>query len=885
MKTPAWRRYLTFWRTNISVDVDDELQFHADMRVEEFVARGMSEDDARRAVATRLGDLASAKSECVELGQVRATHARRANFFDGLRADARYAMRSLARTPGWTAVALLTIALGVGATTTVFSVADALLLRTFPFENTTRVYLARRQFEIRGDVVPVALPFGIARVWRERAQTIEAASRAGGGGSAEWGTGADVVTVTTGSMDPDFLAFAGVHPIVGRVREANELSEDGPAAVLLSEQFWRRQYGAATDVIGKTVALRGRPSIVVAVTPASFTIPDFRAKRADVYILTPPSAAATGAVFVRLKPGVSPAAATQELEAIMQRAQLPDVRPVPMPMPLHLTRPQDWLAIRQPLTMLTVAVGLLLLVACTNVVHLLLARGASRQRELAVRYALGAGRLRLLRQLVTESVVLAGVGGLLAVGVGALGLRVLASLRPAAMNALTYISIDTRVVTIASILAVLCGLAIGLLTALRSAHRDLGVSLRVGAASTARAGRRLRSSLVVGEIALSATLLVGALLLIHAVYDLQRTKLGFDVTGLYSLRFPVSRGMQPPARDAYASTVIDRVRAIPGVSSAVATEAPWPRGFVAIAAFETPEGPEVTPESASGSMATNTVTPDYFSVLGIPLIAGHMFDAGSAQRNEVIISTALAHQVWPNADPIGRRFRNAVSKSRGVIEPWQTVIGVVPDVIRDLTNSDANPGLYRPKNQAPGANPPFSNDVALVVRVRDEDAAARLERFTKSAQLGTAAVTMTNLRSLLDETMAEPRFTMRILAGFAMLGVVLAAIGLFGVISYGVGQRTREIGVRMALGATRRSIARLVVGDGVRLAVVGTVLGLAGAAAGTRLIQSLLFGVSRFDAFAFGFGAVLLLVISTIACVIPTLRATHIDPAVAVRVD
>jgi putative ABC transport system permease protein len=886
-KTPAWRRYLTFWRADIADDVADELAFHTEMRIKEYMARGLSEEDARSAVTARLGDVDAARVECIELGHVRETHARQADVLDGLRADVRYALRSLGRSPGWTAVALLTIALGVGATTAVFSVADTLLLRPFPYRDASRVFMARREFYIDGNTVPVGVPFGMVLEWRKYAHTIEGAVLVSSGGLSRLGVGSDAVDVHVARVDTSFLAFAGARPVIGRNFNADEAAPTGPGAVMLTEQFWRRQFGGSHDVVGTVIQVDNTPRTIVGVVPASVSIPDFRAERADILFPVADDAKIGGPVLVRLEPGVSATTATAELASILKHANLPDLRPVPMEMPLRLTRPQDWLAIRQPIVMLAGAVALLLLVACTNVAHLLLARGAARQRELAVRHALGAGRSRLLRQLVTESIVLAAIGGALAVFVGWAGLHLLAAARPTHRDfvALTYVSANRGMVAIASSLAILCGLSIGLLAALRTAHRDLGLGLRLGAASVSHAGRRLRGSLVVGEVALSATLLVGALLLIHAVFDLQRTHLGFDARGLYAVSFSMSNETTLAERAGFGAILRERAAAVPGVKSATLADAvPGGRGFHMIALFETP-GHEVSPTDASGAVAMYAVAPDYFSMMGMPLLAGRTFDAGSRERNEVIISATLAHQVWPDGIAIGRQLRNGVAKSRGADEAWQTVIGVVPDVVSSLVEGPASAGFYHPLVSSVG--PGFMSGITLIVRMQDgdADAAARLKQFAAAVQPGKSPPTISNVREGIDDTMAEPRFIMRILVTFALLGVMLAAIGLFGVISYSVGQRTREIGVRMTLGATRPSIARLVVGDGIRLALVGIGVGLLGAVAATRLIQNLLYGVPRLDPFSFSLGAVLLLAVSIIACVVPMLRATGVDPAVAVRVD
>lgn len=900
--TPSWRRYLTFWRGDIARDVNDELRFHTEMRVDEFMARGMTEAEARRAVAERLGDVDAAKAECIDWGLVRETHARRASVIDGLLSDVRYALRALARTPGWTAIALLTIALGVGATTTVFSVADSLIVRTFPYPNASRVFIAQRQFTINGDVVAVSLPFGMSTVWREKARTIEDAVLAGGGFPELFGSGADTLTANVSFVEPGFIAFAGAHLVIGRVPKQDELTPS-THLMFITEQFWRRQYAASPDVIGKTVKVRGDDWTIVGVVPASLTVPNFRAPRSDVLAIAAPDQQVNSAVLVRLKPGVSREAATAELEAIMQHADLQDVRAVPMPMPLRLKKPEDWLAIRRPLVMLTGAVALLLLVACTNVAHLLLARGAARQRELAVRHALGAGRSRLIRQLVTESVVLAIIGGALAAIVGWAGLHLLMALKPddREFNALTYVSTNHAVLSIASALAILAGVAIGVIAALRSAHRDVAVALRIGAASSAHTARRLRSLLVVGEVALSAMLLVGALLLVHALFSLEHESLGFDARGLYGIEMRLPRGMAPAARDAFAAEARDRIAAMPGVSDAIVSgRVPGGRGFTFIGAWETPDHPRDTRES-DGGFDDYAVTARYFSMLHMRLLAGRTFDEGSYERNEIIVSQSFANVVSPGRSPLGLRVRNATARTRSGIhvipgqkpappapdEPWKTIIGVVPDVVTSFGQHPVTGMFYHPLAPQGSTSPAGFGlpRATVIVRIAHPSALGRVSAFASALAPNGGSATVTNVRETIDATLAEPMFVMRLLVAFAALGVVLAAIGLFGVISYSVSQRTREIGVRMTLGATRGSIARLVVGDGVRLALAGIVLGLGGALVATRLIASVLFGVSRFDPFSLGAGAALLLAVAVIACVAPMLRATAIDPAIAVRAE
>jgi putative ABC transport system permease protein len=889
--TPAWRRYLRFWRSNIDADVDDELRFHTQMRVAEYMARGMSEADARRAVAERLGDVDAARAECIEQGRLREVHARNADFVDGLRSDLRYGLRSLGRAPAWTAVALLTIALGVGATTTVFRVADMLLLRPIHYPNASRIFIARRAMMIGGARAYAPIPVAALSEWRSHAHTIEAAEPFRSLGF-DFGDSTDATSISASMIDTAFLAFAGAHPIIGRNFVAAETAPGGPRAVLLSESFWRRQYGASSDVIGKIARLDGQPFTIVGVLPSSLAIPQFRIEPADVWLpLVVQNAPFVNGIIVRLRPGLSPDAATAELDTLFQRAKLGEPHGLPrglaaprmMPMRLVLTRPEEDLKNRQSLVMLVCAVGLLLLVACSNVAHLLLARGASRQRELAVRHALGAARSRLVRQLVTESLLIAALGAVLAVAVGWIGLVIFSSIRPADMVAMAYVSTGRGVLTIASALAIGGGLTIGVLAALRTAGRNIGVSLRSGGIATTLRAAKLRTALVIGEVALSATLLVGALLLTHAVVALQHIRVGFDARGLYGLIFQMRRGSTPAEHAAFAAEIQNRAVQIPGIEgAALAGAAPQPHYWRMLTALETPE--RAASEANTEGTATNSVSPDYFAMMRMPLLAGHTFDDGSAERNEAIVSLSLARQLWPNESPLGRRFRNGLPAPDGSHEPWKTVIGVVPDMVQDLLEGPGREAIYAP---LVAADPPSfaGNSFTLLVRLRSGVPPSAVDRLAAAIAPGSSRPVIMNVRESIDKSMAEPRFFMQVLATFAALGVLLAAIGLFGVISYTVGQRTREIGIRMTLGATRTSIARLVISDGLRLAVIGIALGLLGATAATRLIQSSLYGVSRLDPLSFALGAVVLLFVAVGACAAPMWRATAVDPVIAVRAD
>ncbi len=863
------------------------MRVHVEMRIKELRSLGMSETEAETEALRLFGDAEAYRVYTALRAARRARRGAVMTWVDGTLQDIRFAVRSLRRSPGWTVVALLTMALGVGASTTVFQVADALLIRPIAYRDAARVFRVCREVTLGQESLCFgSLSLDGIRRWRANNRTIESIVRFDGGGRT-LGPADRAASIDVGLIDADFLPFTGKQPVIGRNFAADEVSPGGQPVLLLSEGLWRREYGASPDVLGTVVQVDSVRCTIIGVMPASVSLPDFQGGNPEIWmpLASDPLVRIRGAsgVAVRLKPGVDRKAAEAEVAAVY--AQAPE-DPVPTGLlwRWRLTRPQDHLGIRDSLVMIAGAVGLLLLIACANVVHLLLARGAARERELAVRHALGAGRSRLIRQLVAESMLLASAGGVLAILIARGGLWLLGLTHPADMSMLSFIATRNEVVSMASVLSLVAGLAIGIIAGLKSAHRHLAQSLRASASSAPLSSRRLRGSLIVGEVALSTTLLVGALLLIHAVVDLERTPLGFNPDGLYTVGF-MAKGClgtalacieTPETRRSLAARLRERGAQIPGaVAITIArdaisgTSSPYP--------FQTPE------QSTTGGnlvpTALNEIAPDFFDVMEIRLIAGRTFDAGSAARNEVVVTRSLAARLWPGESPIGHRLRRATPYPDGVIQAWQTVVGEAPDVVRRLVDG-AEPGLYLPlDNTRP--NP----GTALIVRVRGQDPSAALRELATSIAGNEMRVRITNVQQRLDQSIADPQFVMLILATFASLGVVLASVGLFGVISYAVGQRTREIGIRMTLGATRAVIARLVVGDGLRFATVGVALGLAGATAATRLIQSMLYGVSRFDAISFALAAAAVLVTSLVACAVPMVRATGIDPAITLRAE
>lgn len=793
--------------------------------------------------------------------------------------DSVFAVRGFRRSPGWTALMLLTIALGVGASTAVFSVADAFLIRPLAYRDATRVYAVSLQGKAQTRTLP--FPAAVVREWRNSARTVEAAAAYGGQPSALLRRELDDVSVTTAIVDTSFLPFTGARPLIGRNFNADETAENGPAAIMLAEDFWRRQFGGSPDVLGKSVRLdvggdpSSRPSIIVGVVPASVFLPDFQFEKPEVWLPLGDRERVRGTA-VRLRPGVSPEAARAELNAILDRVGGVGPSFQRLEPQVRLSRPQDELPFRQALILLTGAVILLLLIACSNVSHLVLQRGLSRERELAARHALGADRGRLVRQLVTESALLGLAGGALAVVVGWGTLEVLDALRPPTLPALSYLSTRHGVVPLAAGLGITLALAVGVLGGLRAAHGHLGQSLRSGTSSVSPAHRRLRGTLVTGQIALSTALLAGAILFIRVVFDLSRVDVGFDARDLHAVSFrdrDLNKQPSPADLIAFARMVRDAGERQMG-SRNLTIAASATSGLSFESAFESRERPGAL--GSSGFTGLNFVAPDYFAVMRMPLVAGRVFDEGSLSRNEVIVSRSLARQLGDDRGVLGREFR--FGDKEGGIEPWRTVVGVVPDLVDDRLDRQPKPMLYRPY---PGSVP----GTTLIVRLPRKDAGDVLQRFAKSVQPGPLTWQVSDLHEEVKQSMAEPRFTMTVLVVFAASGVLLAAIGLFGVLSYTLALRTREIGVRITLGATRRNIAGLFVRDAMSQAALGAAIGLAGAVAVERLTQMSFYGVAGFDMMTGIVAVMSILVASVAASVGPLFRAMKVDPAVAIRPD
>jgi len=796
--------------------------------------------------------------------------------------DLKYALRTLGRQKGWTAVATVTLALGIGANTAVFSVVNDLLLDPLRYPNPNQLVLIMRSNPKSGLAITPTRKMRDA--WRANAHSFTAFEGVSADDATISGTGIEPRVIRVARADPTLFAFAGAKLVAGRTFRGDESTPGAAPVAVVSEKFARAQFGDTRSALGKTFKLDTTFYSVVGVVRDDLRLPTFN-DHADVLTpLMPDVAYYAGPVVARLKPGVSIEAGQKELRAIADN--LDDFDQMKSTFVITARRPGSMGSTRETVVLLAWSVTLLLLIACANVAHLLLARAAAREREIAVRASLGAGRAQIIRQLLTESMLLAAGGCALGLFVGTLGLRLIVSLRPHNINELSNAHIDARVLSVTILVSAITGIAFGLTAAIHSVRSGSFAILRSSTGGTAGKSRhRLRSLLVVSEMALSVILLVGATLLIRTVINLHRIDPGFDTTNLYALPFslPRSRYRDTVTREAFATQLLERARRLPGYEAVtVADNVPTRLGIV-VGTWEA-EGstPRPGPSGQGGFTAANTVRPEYFSMMKMRFLAGHSFEDGAKERDELIISESLANQLWPNANAIGKRLRVANSGPGGKPSSWSVVIGVVANAsMMSLHDSRNTPAVYYPTKTGLG----WSGTTLIVRASPGHSPYADLRRLSLALDPNLAPPTVLRVSDLLDATVASQRFMMALLTTFALLAVCLSAIGLYGVIAYMVSQTTREIGVRIALGATRMDIVRLVMFHGAGLAAAGLVIGLAGATWGVGLLSKTLYGVQPTDPTSFGLGALALLSVAVLACLVPTRRAVLVDPVIAMRAE
>jgi putative ABC transport system permease protein len=866
-------------------DLADELNAHLQTHIADNLRAGMTFDEARRQALMALGGVT----------QVSEAHRDRRTlpFVEKTMQDLRYALRMLVKTPGFSAVAIVTLALGIGANTAVFSLVSAVLLRSLPFPEANRLVL------LWDDVsAPTNGRFSLTEPTPADYKDWKAQSRSFSGMAAMM----QATYNLTGTAEPhkvegirttaNLFSVLGMQPLAGRMLTEADDQPDANAVVVLDARLWRSVFGGDPGVVGRTILLNGLPHTVVGVVPPDFQFPVTNAGLWVPARFTAQELAVRTSyvmyVVARLKSGVDLPTAQAEMATIAQRLALEypsnkGINAAVTPLHEHLTRQA-----RPAMVMLFGAVVLVLLIACVNVANLLLARAATRQKEMALRKALGAANARVVRQLLTESALLAAAGATIGIGLSTFTFRYLGRLVPGSLPSGTGPTLNVPVLIFSAALASLVVLAFGVGPALVASRVSLDAVLKAGAGRLAGAAgsQRVRHALVVAEISLTIMLLVGAGLLLRSYANVLAVPPGFEPSHLLIAETALSPSKYGtlPARSAFYSGVLDRVRALPTVTGAgYVNKSPLTfKGGRSVFAVE--GEPALRPEDIVRHLALNrSITPGYLQALGVPLVRGRYLDARDRDGAPltIVVNEQYATAHWPNQDPIGRRIRIPLPDV-----PWFTVVGVVANVRQIGLDAPVEPEVYFPADQV-SVNIAFMWPQHLVVRTTGEPLAlaAAIRRAVADVDPNEPVANIRSMEQVFAADVLDRNTQMTLVAVFAALALVMASVGLYGVLSYTVTRRLPEIGVRMALGAQRSTVVAEIVRGALLLAASGIVLGTAGAFAATRLLTSALFSVSRTDPATFAATGLLVLVMSLVASAVPAFRGAGVDPTVALRAE
>ena len=857
-------------------DVAEELRQHLDDQYRELRAAGASHDDALRAMAD---DVSAVRSKRFGLRP------------ELIAADVRYAFRTLRRNPGFAIVVLLTLALGIGANAAIFSVVNGVLLRPLPFRDADRLMVIWGDLK-RPGLNDIPASAGEYVDYRDRSHAFEQVSaydtvgfNLTGGGEPERVEGA-VVTTT-------LLPLLGASAQVGRTFVAAEDQPGRDDVVVLSHSLWTRRFSANPAIVGQTIAVDGRPTQVVGVMPAAFQFPDrgieiWKPFLLDAEALSDNNRGSHGyTALARLKGGISRQQAQADLNAVTAsfKAEHPGNYRNGFGATLRPLQEEIVGDTGRPLMVLLGAVAVVLLIACANVANLLLARAASRRKEIALRTALGASRGRLVRQLMTESVLVSAIGGLIGLGLAAWGVDLLIASAPDSIPRIQEVGVDLRVACFTALVSLATGLVFGLVPALRASRAPLNDALKEGGRAGGGGVHGFTGrALVVSEVALSLVLLIAAGLLIHSFTRLQDVAPGFDSSRLLTFRLslPESRYTTFQKGQSFFDEFFTGLRRRPGVRGVAAINALPFSGFGGSRSFHIEGREEKRPEDQTEEQL-RIVTDGYFAAMGIPIVTGREFTERDAlnQPRVAVVNDAMAKKHWPHESPIGKRVSFSTNEPE-----WYEVVGIAGNIKhRALENAD-RPELYVPYRQ-----PLFAGwtvrPMYVVARTSADPAStaamarheiARVDRDQPISDVRT-------MDQRIGRSLSSRRFSTVLLALFAGLALTLAAVGIYGIVAYSVTERTHEIGVRVALGAQRRDVMAMVVGQGMTMTIVGAAIGVAASAALARLMSSLLFGVSAVDPATFVAIPLLLIAVALAACYVPARRATRVDPLQSLRAE
>ncbi|MGB6875323.1 MAG: ABC transporter permease [Candidatus Acidiferrales bacterium] len=882
-----------FLRRKLDTQLDSELRFHVEQQTAGNIAAGMSPAEARRRALAQFGGLEYIKEETRD---ARGTH-----FIETFFQDVRYALRMLRKSPGFTAVAVLTLALGIGASTAVFSLVDVVLLKPLPFPHAERIVFPWR-------LPPHGLNLGFDKIpWgrfdflflSQESKTFEYLGAFQSDSFNLTGSG-DPVRLDGLRASAGFFSTLGVSPSLGRAFTQEEDYPGREHEVILSYALWRERFGADPGILGRTLELNGAPYTVIGVMPRGFAFPRAN-EMPSVFDFTSqcqlwvplalnhspliPNEPFGLAVVGRLRPGVTVAQAQAEMNLLGKSLEAQylnrkgwftsDVTPL-----THQVAGDT----RQPLLLILGAVGVVLLIACFNVASLLLTRSLARKRELTLRAALGAGRLRLICQVLTESIVLAGAGALAGILLAQCAIYFVKILGPSSIPRLGEMGLDIRVFVFALGVSLITGILFGLAPALGATQGNLVESLKEGGhrSSSSAAAQKARQSLVVSQIALALVLVIAAGLLTRTFYRLLTVDPGFRPVHVLTFKLSLSalKYSDPAHMVSFYRNALRQLQAMPGVQSAGITDIVPMGGATNATRLRIPGRTKADPSDipvANYSVAS----PGYFAAVGTPILRGRSFlESDTADSMPVtIISNTMAKKFWPGQDPLGKQVGPMSS-----LYPLATIVGIAADVKHISLREAPSPEMYVPYTQKVWV-PLLTMDAVLRTTQDPASISATARATVHSIDPDLPLADIEPLTDIVVDSMTGQRFAMLILGAFGAIALALAMIGMYGVISYGVAQRTQEIGIRIALGAQRRDVLQMVLGHGIRLAALGIGIGLAAAFGVTRLMGSFLYGVAATDPLTFVAVSLLLLAVALLACYIPARRAMRVDPMVALRYE
>ncbi|HLG98693.1 MAG TPA: ABC transporter permease [Bryobacteraceae bacterium] len=869
-----------FRKRHAERELDEELRGYMEMAVQEKMQLGMNRDDARRAVRLEQGTVEGTKEVVRSAGWE--------FFWETLLQDMRLGARMLRRSPGFTAVAAITLALGIGANTAIFSVVNAVLLQPLPYKDPSQLLFvleSKQGAEVSG------VSYRTFTELRDGSRAF--ASIAGLGGHALVLTGnGEPSEISTLAVTSEFFSVLAAEPLLGRVLLAEDGQRGAAPVVVLSESLWRNRFGADSAIIGRSIVLDMRPYTVIGVMPASFHSP-FRNQPNQIWIplaqdpvygvwMTRPPQEHWMAVIARARPNVSFAQAQSELDAV--GARVADEFPAEKGWAIKIQPLQQTITgdVKLPLLLLLGAVGLVLLIACANVANLLLSRATSRSREIAIRIALGAGRKRIASQLLAECAILGLLGGLIGMLLAYWGVAALLPILPSSVPKFHAVRVDEWVLFFAFVLSLTTSLVFGLAPVLTAARYNPQKELAKGTRAGESAGpRRARSLVAIGEIALAMVLLTGTGLLIRSFAQLTSVHPGFESSHIVKamISLPQFQYSTPRQWAAFSQELTTRLQAQPGMQdSAIVGPLPIVDGGITLP-FQIVGGPR---KEAGSAETANYVpaSPRYFSVLGIPLLRGRLFNESDSTSSAAVtlISEALARRYFPNEDALGRRLTFGFP-ANGIVS--REIVGIVGDIHDVSLGKEPGPMMYVPYAQAPL----WGAQVVVKSRLSPSGIAGTIRTVTHGIDKNLPVTDIAILSDVLNASVAQPRFRTLLLGLFGAIALILAAVGIFGVISYSVSRRAHELGIRMALGAQPASVLRMVLRETLSLTLVGIAVGLPCAVATARLITHLLFHVTPYDAVTLALAPVVLVAVATLAGYVPARRAMKVDPMVALRYE